>query len=145
MSINGHPGAGPSPGPDENISLRLPASLTSARLGRLACRPLLPRMGERGGDLELLVTELITNGVRHAEVEGENSIWLGVSVGATHARVEVVDRGMGFERPALPEPGSNTTGGWGLVVVDELCDDWGIFQNGGTHVWGELPFICVPT
>lgn len=135
------PGEGPPTAGNESIGISLPASLDSARLGRLACRPLLPFLGDQGGDLELLVTELITNGVRHAEVEGENSIWLGVVVGPTHARVEVIDRGAGFVPPVPTDRSLAAGGGWGLVLVGEICDDWGVFQDAGTHVWGDIPLI----
>jgi anti-sigma regulatory factor (Ser/Thr protein kinase) len=121
------------------VSARLDSSTAAARLGREACRPLLSLMGERQGDLDLLVTELVTNSVQHARVKGEASIGLEVAVDHTHARVEVSDGGAGFTPPAPNGFDANRTGGWGLVMVDHLCDDWGVFVDGGTHVWAELP------
>jgi len=122
------------------VSVRVPASDASARLARQACRHLLPYVGDAGEELELLVTELVTNAARHNGVEGESTIWLEVAVGPRHIRLEVADEGAGFEPPAAAELDMPRIGGFGLVFVNALCDRWGVFEDSGTHVWGELPY-----
>ena len=122
-----------------HVSAHFRSSVEAGRLARQACAPLLEVAGERGDDLELLVTELVTNSVRHAPGDGETSIRLEVIVDAEHARVEVADRGAGFRRPRPTAPAVPSAGGWGLFLVDRLCDDWGVFEDGGTHVWARLP------
>ena len=122
------------------VSVRVPASDASARVARQACRHLLPHGGEAAGELELLVSELVTNAVVHSGVEGESTIWLEVAVGPSHIRVEVADEGPGFEPPSAADLQLPRIGGFGLVFVNQLCDRWGVFEDSGTHVWGELPY-----
>ena len=87
-------------------------------------------------NIRLLVTELVTNSVRHARAA---SIELLVVTSRTRVHVEVANPGGGFEpRPSGPED-SDT--GWGLFLVDRLSDDWGVTQGSGAdyqRVWFEL-------
>lgn len=85
--------------------------------------------------LELLVSETVTNGVRHGRAELPLEITLAVD-GAS-LRVEVVDRGRGFD-PAEARR-RRRIGGWGLELVDRLSSRWGIERIDGTRVWFELP------
>ena len=87
-------------------------------------------------DVRLLVSELVTNAVRHGRgCDGGVELALQVEDGCV--RVEVVDGGGGFvPRPRDPDPAS--MGGWGLVVVDRLADRWGVEGAGGTRVWFEM-------
>jgi anti-sigma regulatory factor (Ser/Thr protein kinase) len=82
-------------------------------------------------DLELVVTELVTNSVRHGpglpfrlrlEVTDEGVI-----------RGEVEDQGNGGV--AIRDMEEN--GGAGLRIVDALTDKWGVYE-GSTHVWFEF-------
>jgi anti-sigma regulatory factor (Ser/Thr protein kinase) len=85
----------------------------------------------------LLVSELITNSVRHAGL-GENArIGLHVDIGPDVLRVEVTDPGPGFE----PEERVLTIyqqSGWGLFLVDQIADRWGVDRDQGTRVWFEI-------
>jgi anti-sigma regulatory factor (Ser/Thr protein kinase) len=89
---------------------------------------------QRLHDMRLLVSELVTNSVRHAAADG---LILEVSVSHATIHVSVTDSGPGFEvSPRTPEddPGS----GWGLFLVEQLSDRWGVELNGHTHVWFEI-------
>src|SRR5437764_2946843 len=86
--------------------------------------------------LRLLVTELITNAVRHAGCRAW--IELGVEVYPDSVRGEVLDCGSGFQPPERPEPHRDRTGGWGLCLVDQLADRWGVAPDDVTRVWFEL-------
>ena len=87
-------------------------------------------------NIRLLVTELVTNSVRHAKA---SSIEMMVVVSRTRVHVEVANPGGGFEpRPSGPE---DSDSGWGLFLVDRLSDDWGVAQGSGAdyqRVWFEL-------
>jgi anti-sigma regulatory factor (Ser/Thr protein kinase) len=88
--------------------------------------------------IELLVSELVTNSVRHGGLdEGD---WVEIRVTATNrtVRVRVVDPGPGFAPPSPPDPASHETSGWGLYLVDQIADRWGVARNGNTVVWFEL-------
>ncbi len=87
-------------------------------------------------DLRLLVTELVTNGVRHGSVRGPVSVL--VLVGDKVVRVEVSDCGRGFSPPEAPMPHADGTGGWGLQLVDRVASSWGVQVGDMTRVWFEL-------
>lgn len=89
---------------------------------------------ERMRDLRLLVSELVTNSLRHADLGPEDAITLTVTVDEGTIRVEVSDPGPGFEfagRADDPE----TVEGWGLYLVATLADRWAVERN---VVWFEL-------
>jgi anti-sigma regulatory factor (Ser/Thr protein kinase) len=91
-------------------------------------------------DIRLLVSELVTNCVKHAAVGPEDSIVLDVDIQDHHVRVSVADEGPGFEPPASPvsEEAAEAGSGWGLFLVDQLSDQWGVERRGGATVWFEL-------
>lgn len=82
----------------------------------------------------LLVSELATNVVRHAETDflvvltRTGGVW----------RVEVHDTGPG--QPTVQRRDSARSSGRGLQLVNDLADDWGVRQGrGGTKaVWFTL-------
>src|SRR5687767_10137027 len=57
---------------------------------------------EIADDVRLLVSELVTNSLRHT---GSSEIDLFVSGSDSVIRVDVVDHGGGFDLPPVPEPG----------------------------------------
>jgi anti-sigma regulatory factor (Ser/Thr protein kinase) len=92
---------------------------------------------EQLSELRLLVTELLTNSVRHGTT-GKDWITLEVDIYANAVRVVVTDRGPGFVPEPTPMPHPDRPGGWGLCLVDRLADRWGVDTNGETAVWFEL-------
>ena len=91
---------------------------------------------EQLGELRLLVSELLTNSVRHAG--SEDWITLDVDIYTNAVRVVVTDLGEGFEPPPSPRPHLDRPGGWGLCLVDSLADRWGVDRDRGTAVWFEV-------
>jgi anti-sigma regulatory factor (Ser/Thr protein kinase) len=89
------------------------------------------------GDLRLLVSELVTNSVRHAGLDSDDAIGLEITVSSERVRVEVMDIGPGFDRRS-PEPREDRTGGYGLFLVDRLADRWGVVSDEATRVWFEI-------
>jgi anti-sigma regulatory factor (Ser/Thr protein kinase) len=85
-------------------------------------------------DVVLLVSELITNSVKYGGV-GDLRLQIEAN-GPRKVRVEVVDQGAGFIPKARDRP-LTTAGGWGLHLVEELADSWGVHE-GSTHVWFEI-------
>jgi len=92
-------------------------------------------------DIRLLVSELVTNCVKHARVGPEESIMLTVDIRDEDVRVSVVDEGPGFEQPEKPlsEAAAEAGSGWGLFLVDQLATSWGVERKAGATVWFELP------
>ncbi|MEA2492871.1 MAG: serine/threonine-protein kinase RsbW [Thermoleophilaceae bacterium] len=92
---------------------------------------------EQLSELRLLVTELVTNSVRHG-APPDSWITLDVEIYTNAVRVAVTDPGPGFERPETPEPHRDRPGGWGLCLVDRLSDRWGVDGGETTSVWFEV-------
>ena len=92
-------------------------------------------------DIRLLVSELVTNCVKHAQVGPDESIVLSVAIRDDSVRVSVADQGPGFEPPDAPpsEEDAEAGGGWGLFLVEQLARSWGVERQQGATVWFELP------
>jgi integral membrane sensor domain MASE1/anti-sigma regulatory factor (Ser/Thr protein kinase) len=89
-------------------------------------------------DLSLLVSELVTNSVRHARLRPRDLIRLRVETSARVIRVEVSDPGGGFGGD-VPVPETKGPGGWGLFLTERLADRWGVDrEEGWTKVWLEV-------
>jgi anti-sigma regulatory factor (Ser/Thr protein kinase) len=87
----------------------------------------------------LAVSEVVTNCVKHAQLRAPQEIDLEVWVLPYRLRVEVTDRGPGFHRiVARPDPDDAGAGGWGLWLVDQLTDGWGVDLSHSTRVWMEF-------
>lgn len=89
---------------------------------------------EREEAARLLLTELVTNAVKYG---GAGNLRVKLCSTPAAFRGEVVDDGSGFSARPLATSDVHTPGGWGLHLVDELSDRWGMHE-GSTHVWFEL-------
>jgi anti-sigma regulatory factor (Ser/Thr protein kinase) len=84
--------------------------------------------------LALLVTELISNTVRHT---GTETVGLEVGVSDEVVRVKVLDDGRGFVS-AFRTGASPLDSHWGLYLLDELADRWEVTSTPSTAVSFEL-------
>jgi anti-sigma regulatory factor (Ser/Thr protein kinase) len=82
----------------------------------------------------LLLSEVVTNAVRHGE--GEQIRVMLDAADDGELRCEVTDEGHGFVPKARDKPATDV-GGWGLHLVETLAERWGV-REGSTHVWFEL-------
>lgn len=121
-----------------HFTVPLSATRRGARLARLLAVEKLNEWGLPLDPARLVVAELATNAVLHGRVPGR-SFRLGLSVGEDGVlRIEVVDaRG-----DRLPGPGADTDGesGYGLLLVGELANRWGV-EAGPVPcktVWAEI-------
>ncbi|HEY3869993.1 MAG TPA: ATP-binding protein [Actinocrinis sp.] len=129
-----------------SYTAELPHSSTSVRQARsLLAASLSERdvLGTAADDAILILSELVTNALRHARALSSGTIrvsW-GLS-GDGQLRIEVTDGG-GTTRPT-PKPYSmsvSSHAGRGLEIVDRLADRWGSQrEEGGDEytVWAEL-------
>jgi len=79
-------------------------------------------------------SELVTNGVLHARTP----ITFGVTIGSDRLLVTIADRGTG--RPASPPRDDTRPSGRGLVLVDAMTAQWGVFdEEDGKTVWFTVP------
>ena len=121
----------------ESFKATFAPALETPALARHQLEGWLPRsLGESvRSSLRLLVSELVTNSVRHV-TGSRDPVELAVRIGARAIRVEVRDGGAGFE-PGRPEP-RGADGGFGLFLVERLASRWGVDTGDGTRVWFEL-------
>jgi anti-sigma regulatory factor (Ser/Thr protein kinase) len=89
-------------------------------------------------DLRLVVSELVTNSVRHANLDPDAWITLRVDAGADTIRVEIHDDGRGFQADVTPTSMYQESG-WGLFLISQIADRWGVSTDAaGTTVWLEI-------
>ncbi len=138
LAQHARPSRGHRPVNPTEVRLRLsngPGAVAEARRG---LDDLESEVGaDRLNDMRLLVSELVTNSVRHARNGEGDELELRCRVSHEMIHVRVTDGGPGFEAaPRTPEddPGS----GWGLFLVEQLSDRWGVELNGSTQVWFEI-------
>jgi len=116
-----------------------PSSVPRAR--RLAVQVAEPYLEETQRQaLELAVTEVVSNAVRHGGPADEE-IKLAVTPKDGYLCVQVTDAGAGL----VPQPGaigpSGDDGGFGLFIVEQVTRRWGVTREGNrTRVWFELDF-----
>lgn len=86
-------------------------------------------------DVHLLVSELVSNSVLHAEA---TQVELYASTDPAGVRIEVTDPGPGFDESDRREPSYTGDGGFGLLIVDKVANRWGAVHNGSARVWFEI-------
>ena len=84
--------------------------------------------------VEMIVTELVTNAVRHGP---GGPVELAIESGGRGVRGEVADPGPGIRRHELMRRKATEEGGRGLFLVDALSDSWGLSAN-RSRVWFEV-------
>jgi anti-sigma regulatory factor (Ser/Thr protein kinase) len=122
------------------LSVKLPIDPTAARDARGVLRDQFGALDQASLQvLELLVSELVGNSIRHGGLGSTDRIGLQLRARDPWIRAEVIDRGRRFE-PRVPMSKSPRDGfGWGLFTLDRTADRWGIIDRAsGRCVWFEL-------
>jgi anti-sigma regulatory factor (Ser/Thr protein kinase) len=111
------------------MTLQVESNAKAPSVSRSRVSSMRGSLEPRCDDVLLLVSELVSNSVRHAR-----SCDIDVSVRAENGwiRVEVSDDGPGFTHDA---PRGD---GLGLSIVDRLADEWGVEPGERFTVWAEL-------
>jgi two-component sensor histidine kinase len=117
-------------------------SLSPSHSAPAMSRRVLDALGDDIGrrvrdDARLLLTELVTNSIRHAHLRVDDRISVRIRREDAGLLVEVTDPGSGF---SVESSQSAQTGGWGLLLLDRLSQDWGVenYPGRGTTVWFRL-------
>jgi serine/threonine-protein kinase RsbW len=129
---------------DDWIELELPCDPTAPGRARAEVREaaVAHLSQDETATAILLTSELVTNAVVHPEQRASTPISLRIGFAEARIRIEVTDRGSGFD-PVAPTPRKPDRGGRGLLLVDRLADRWGAGTR-GEHgdprfcVWFEL-------
>jgi anti-sigma regulatory factor (Ser/Thr protein kinase) len=120
-----------------NLQMTLPTASRAVRLARQATRDALVtwRLAYLEETAVLLVSELVTNAVRHAR--GSDPITLELQTAGTWLRIEVQDADPRWPQPRTPAEFDGS--GFGFVLVDALAGKWGVRETAtGKAVWAEI-------
>jgi anti-sigma regulatory factor (Ser/Thr protein kinase) len=120
------------------LEVTLPAETSAVSTARDSLDRLRSHLSdEQLEDARLMVSELVTNSLRHAKGEA-STIDLRADLEGSRLKVQVRDGGAGF----LPKPRrmseTPADSGWGLYLVEQLSDRWGATVDGTNTVWFEL-------
>jgi anti-sigma regulatory factor (Ser/Thr protein kinase) len=123
------------------IEVSLPLDVRAPGAARIVVeRCLSERVGAAALEsAKLLVSELVTNSVRHSGGSAADSVTVRVRLTLSRLRLEVEDHGNG--RPISPRtPDPETGAGLGLNLVRTLSERWGVERvaNGRTRVWAQI-------
>jgi anti-sigma regulatory factor (Ser/Thr protein kinase) len=118
--------------------MELPATGQAAALARQLTREALAAW--QRADLEetavLIVSELVTNAVRHASTGG-SLVALRLEIDGMSVRIEVHDEDPRWPQPSTPDGLDES--GFGFVLVNALASKWGVSDTAtGKAVWAEL-------
>lgn len=123
------------------FSVPLSATRRGARLARLLAAEQLRRWGLPLDPARLIVAELATNAAVHGCAPGGSFCLTLTVVPPATLRIEVTDtRGERLPERARATGESLRESGYGLLLVEELSDRWGV-QGGpmpAKTVWAEL-------
>jgi hypothetical protein len=110
--------------------LRIPAATIGPALARAAIPNVLPPLpATTVADLQLLVSELVSDVIERSGIPSSQDLRLVVSV-ADRIRIEVGGNG----RTPSPVPG-----GWGALLLDRLALAWGYEDEPGrSAIWFEI-------
>lgn len=129
------------------LRLLLPPDSTAPRLARGALDNLPPRLDPLLRKLELLISELVMNSVKHAGLRPSDHIGLSIQEGGNYLRVEVLDPGRGYDdaqagwRHMQDRDGRTDylrEDGYGFHIVRTEADRAGVQWNMGTLAWFEM-------
>ncbi|MFD5316693.1 ATP-binding protein [Streptomyces sp. NPDC127098] len=140
QSVERHDDVAP---PRGRVRFRLPAAETSPAEARRRTRHQLLEWRaplETCDNAQLVISELVTNALRHTESE---SVGCELELLGGLLRVAVASDGMG-PRNAPTVAGPQDEGGRGLLLVCALASVWGVRPREAGHghvVWADLPVV----
>lgn len=123
---------------DGALEMTLPAQLTAVRTARRYVHERWTQLGEDTlGDVELIISELVANAVRH----GRPDIVFRARLEPFAVDIAVLDQGEELppSRPAAVSVESDS--GRGLTIVDRLSSAWGVEPHAtgpGKTVWASI-------
>lgn len=112
------------------VSLQIESNAKAPSLSRSRLAAMRSKLEPRFDDVVLVVSELVSNSVRHGS---SNGIDVKVTAGPGTIRVEVADDGPGFATDVARGDGL------GLTIVEKLSERWGLEEGRSKFtVWAEL-------
>jgi anti-sigma regulatory factor (Ser/Thr protein kinase) len=121
------------------LELALDRDVQAPSRARAAVAERCEQLGVEGSlaqSLILLVSEVVSNSVRHSDSDPKAPVGLVAVFDKETVRVTVTDAGRGFT-PRPRDPG-RTHDGYGLYLLEKVAERWGVKSDGDTKVWFEL-------
>jgi anti-sigma regulatory factor (Ser/Thr protein kinase) len=122
---------------DEMMEVTLAGGRDAPARARTAIHGLNGSLEDLRQPVRLLVTELVTNAVKHGGAGPDRTVQVRLESRSERVRVEVSDEGPGFE-PRAGRRIDPLEDGFGLALVDQLADRWGVHVDQGARVWFEI-------
>jgi serine/threonine-protein kinase RsbW len=123
------------------LASRLQGALPAVPEAAAQARSMVDRLDELAGSvreaLTVIVSELVTNSVRHAGLSPQDAVTLIIEADESRVRVEVRDGGPGFDPDVVSLASASAQGGFGLPIVGTLAARWDVDPTRGV-VWAEL-------
>ncbi len=119
------------------LALTLPCAPAASAI----VREELSRLDDLGwvlGDVMLVASELVNNAVLHSGGRPQHNLTIRASRDDDLLTLSVGDPGLSASDAELTTPRDLQVGGWGLQVVDALCESWGEERVDGYRVWAQL-------
>ena len=138
--VDDDPAAAPQVGADTfELRLWFAGVARAPSSARAALAVLEPHLDEdRLQSLRLVITELITNCIRHSDMDDQGVVGLDLRLRDGVLRCTVSDPGSGFQKPDVVKPHEDRAGGFGLVILDSVSDRWDVGHDELFRVWFEL-------
>jgi anti-sigma regulatory factor (Ser/Thr protein kinase) len=122
---------------DEILEVKLAGGREAPGRARTALRGLNGSLAGLRQSVSLLVSELVTNAVKHAGADPKRTVHVRLDSSPKRVHVDVIDHGPGFEPRSGPRI-DPLQDGFGLALVDQLADRWGVHVDHGARVWFEI-------
>jgi signal transduction histidine kinase len=128
---------------DEMLEVTLTGGREAPARARMAVKGLNGSLAGLRESVYLLVSELVTNAVKHGGSGQAGAVRVRLNSSSRHVRVEVMDDGPGFE-PVTGRRVDPVEEGFGLALLDQLADRWGVEVERGARVWFEIDRRATP-
>jgi anti-sigma regulatory factor (Ser/Thr protein kinase) len=119
------------------VGLALQSHVTAPGRAREALRD-IPELDAIRDDASLVVSELVTNAVKHSGATDGDRIILSVVVDGDRVMIQVHDPARTDLMPQLGDLPSQAGGGLGLRLVSQIAHRWDTECRDGRTVWAEL-------
>lgn len=90
------------------------------------------------GDVMLVASELVNNAVTHSGAMPHHDLQVQASRDEELLTISVRDPGLSGSHASPAPPTGVQVGGWGLRIVDALCECWGEERDDGYLVWAQI-------
>jgi len=120
-----------------SVHVSLPSDGRAAGAARRSLRALEDYVPDNAiDDMNLLVSELVSNSVKHASLSPGEEIHVDAEPTGGAIRVAVTNPGRAELTNKVGHRAAES--GWGLLILTQIASRWGVSTEGSTSVWFEI-------